>query len=628
MIKATVIGGGAILATLGAGMCTPTADPLATKDLGRSAKLAILVDKVMQRQAGWKTEEWMVKKTADAGFNVYSPRRGHQRLDEVKRVTEWCRKYGIYHIPWMRGTLRAPDGPEADGKRVVWASGNEQPLWSPNSEEFWEWTSKYIIEYAKISAQNRHLIGVFLDYENYAPGEEGHLYALSYDDVIMSKFAGVMDLNLPELPHKKRRSWLESQGLHKQFEEFQIAQWRARCRALRKAIDELNPTFHFCIYPAPGTPFIVEAVYPEWATKTAPLILADASVYGRSSRFLPHDKALEVNRRKLLERMQVPGKKGIPFVYAGGIDPLAEGADPEFSGKNAVMIADVTDGYWVFYEGPTYGQQSHDDYWKWFTWANKAIGQRKFAKQHEPRETPEDLKLEILDRSGGTSRLAAPATMGTRTRFPFSTLRRANTLLIAGKAGLRIELVVRNQPVSRHRGHLVWNLHSPKRTKLDSGTIPSGGTGTVAFTSDTDGIYLLGLSAGLGAYSVISSNVPVGFYAGKKLSFIRGVKRLYFQVPSRVGQFTLEARGYGSETVRVNVYDTDQQLAASGQTTHVRKKIGISVLVGDRPAGTWSLEITRADEGVLEDNSIKLGPEIPPVLSLVPEHVFRFYPPE
>ena len=124
------------------------AQGVSRQELGRTAKLTILVDKVMQPVEGWVTKEWMVKAAADAGFNVFSPRRGHERLDEVRQVTEWCQKYGIYHMPWMRGSLEAPKGPEADGKRVVWASGNEQPLWSPNSDEFWEWTARYIIEYA------------------------------------------------------------------------------------------------------------------------------------------------------------------------------------------------------------------------------------------------------------------------------------------------------------------------------------------------------------------------------------------------------------------------------------------------------------------------------------------------
>ena len=51
------------------------------------------------------------------------------------------------------------------------------------------------------------------------------------------------------------------------------------------------------------------------------------------------------NRRKLLGRMNAPKNAGIHFMYAGGIDPITQGADPEFCGKNAVAISDVTDGY-------------------------------------------------------------------------------------------------------------------------------------------------------------------------------------------------------------------------------------------------------------------------------------------
>ncbi|MEA1950339.1 MAG: hypothetical protein U9N87_03070, partial [Planctomycetota bacterium] len=260
------------------------AKKIARADLGRSVKLTVLVDKVMQPQAGWVTEEWMIREAAAAGFNVFSPRVGYDRLDEVRRVAGWCKKYGIYHMPWMRGTLNAPDGSKADGKRVVWAGGNEQPLWSPNSDEFWRWTNRYIVEYAKISRENEHLMGVFLDYENYAPRKQGDLYDLSYDDIIMGKFARSKRIELPRLDFDKRKSWLEERGLHEAFSEFQIDHWRQRCRELRKAVDRFDPTFQFCIYPAPGSPFMVKATYPEWSTEKAPIILADASVYGRPSR--------------------------------------------------------------------------------------------------------------------------------------------------------------------------------------------------------------------------------------------------------------------------------------------------------------------------------------------------------
>jgi hypothetical protein len=97
-------------------------------ELGRSVKLSILVDKVMRPEAGWHTEEWMVAEAAKAGFNVWSPRLGGEDRDEVLRVNQWCRRYGISHIPWMRGFLTAPEGETAAGRRLVWASGAEQPL--------------------------------------------------------------------------------------------------------------------------------------------------------------------------------------------------------------------------------------------------------------------------------------------------------------------------------------------------------------------------------------------------------------------------------------------------------------------------------------------------------------------
>jgi len=601
----------------------PASEKIAREDLGRSAKLTILVDKVMQPEAKWVTEEWMVKAAAEAGFNVFSPRAGYDRLDEVRQVTEWCTKYGIFHMPWMRGSLGAPAGEKADGKRVVWSGGGEQPLWSPNSDDFWEWTTRYITEYARISAQNDRLMGVFLDYENYAPGpREGNLYSLSYDDLIFEQFALSKGITLPELELAKRKTWLEEQGLDEEFAAFQVDHWRQRCRALREAVDAIEPTFQFCIYPAPGTPLMVEATYPEWATERAPLILADASTYGRPSRFLPEQEALRVNGEQLLERREVAVRAGIPFIYAGGIDPVVRGADPEFSGKNAVRISEVTDGYWIFYEGPTYTKQDHADYWKWFTWANKAIAAGNFEAQHEPRQTEEDWALALFDQRDKQRALIAPESTGKKIEYPTVRLRGENLILLAAKAGVPVRVTLKNQPVGQYKSLLVWDVRSPDLTKIASGTIPHNQAGAVSFTPTADGVYLLGASAGSCAYAVAGANVPVGLYAGERLHLIHAAKRLYFKVPEGVDQFKLPVEGSGGETVRVNVLDPEGTQVATGQTTLETTKITVDVPVGNQAGKTWSLEITRADTGVLEDNAIQLDAKLPPTLSLVPEQVF------
>ena len=83
--------------------------------------------------------------------------------------------------------------------------------------------------------------------------------------------------------------------------------------------------------------------------------------------------------------------------------------------------------------------------------------------------------------------------------------------------------------------------------KLVSGTIPHGKSDTVKFIPEKDGIYLLGLSSCPCAYSVISSNAPVGLYSGDGLSLIYSVDRLYFGVPDGVEQFTLTATELSQE---------------------------------------------------------------------------------
>ncbi len=49
----------------------------------------------------------------------------------------------------------------------------------------------------------------------------------------------------------------------------------------------------------------------------------------------------------------------------------------------------------------------------------------------------------------------------------------------------------------------------------------------------------------------------------------------------------------------------------------------MKIPVADASDAVWSLELARADTGVLEDSTIRLDPKLPPVLSLVPEEVFR-----
>ena len=580
--------------------------------------MRILVDKVMQPTRGWKTEEWMIKETAAAGFNVFSPRRGAEDLDEVRKVTGWCRTYGLYHQPWMRGVEGVPaDATLSVGKRLVWANGSEQALWSPNSEELWQWLAGQILPYAEISAQDDTLMGVFLDYENYWPGGAGNLYELSYDDVIMGKFAASKGLTLPTLAFDKRKAWLDEQELHAEFRTFQIAHWRQKCRELRQAVDKINPRFVFNIYPAPGTMFMLEACYPEWATKTAPLLLADPWTYGRSGRFASHEAALK-NNQAIIERGKATAQAtGINYVYLGGIDPVVTGADPEFCGKNALLLTGLTDGYWIFYEGPVYAKD-HPAYFTWFTWANRKIEAKDFAAAWQPRETEDPWGFPKIKVSG------QPLPRTAKRDFPALSLRGSNALLAAGHKAVPVQVTVQVARVGRNEDPLRWTVKSTEWADLARGEIPVATTGSIAFTPPADALYVLLLEAGGNAVSVKEANTALAIYADPSARFIYAVPKLYFRVPAGVPQIALVAQGGGGvERVKLTVFDPAGAVAAAQEASERENRFSLPVPVGAGAGQVWALSLDKASTGVLEDSSLSLDAALPKVLSYFPDEVFE-----
>jgi hypothetical protein len=598
--------------------CACAAERPALQDLGRAVKMRILVDKVMQPTRAWKTEEWMVKEAAEAGFNVFSPRLGYDNMEAVRQVTAWCRKYGIYHQPWMRGVQGVPADPALSaGKRMVWANGAEQAIWSPNSDELWAWMASHIVPYAELSAQDDTLMAVFLDYENYWPGGMGNLYELSYDDVIMGKFAAAQQLELPQLELKDRQPWLEQQGLHDEFRAFQIAHWRQKCRELRQAVDPHNPKFMFNIYPAPGTMFMLEACYPEWATKDAPLILADPWTYGRPGRYTGHDLALKENQKILQRGLEQARATGINQIYIGGIDPVVTGADPEFCGKNALMLSGISDGYWIFYEGPKY-ETTHPDYFKWFAWANRKMETGDFAAAWQPRETEDPWGFPKITVSGPL------LSRTTKREYPLVKMRGTDALLVSAHKECPIVINMQTFRIGRNETPLVWTVKTPGWEDLAKGEIGVATTGAINFQTPADGLYILLLEAAGNAFAVLDSTAPLALFAEPNARLIYGAEKLYFAVPAGVKTFRLTTRGGGGvETVRVRVHNPQGAEAAVGQATLQQNQVQIPVTVGADDGKVWSLTIEKAEAGVLEDNSLSLDAQLPQTLSYFADEVFE-----
>ena len=347
-------------------------------------KLRVLVDKVLTRGTKTMTDE-QAGEIANAGFNVVSPRYAATDEQSVRAIAEIAQRHGLGYMPWIRGTLSASQEP-----KLVWANGVVQDICSPNSEELWQSFTARILTFARISAEYPALRGVFLDYEIYAPNKQGTAYGLSYDLRILQEFAQATKTDIPELAPDCRMPWLIENDHHDDFARFQIDSWRQRCRRLRRAIDQLNPQFQFCIYPG-GSTFIEQGLLPELASRDAPAIIADPSTYSRPSALLNHHDALETNRNYIRRLDETTRQSVLPLLCMGGIDPILSGADPEFCGKNASMLAQAGDGYWIFYELRKSQRPNHPAYWEWFSKANHEIAEGEFTLWQQPRLTPDSV---------------------------------------------------------------------------------------------------------------------------------------------------------------------------------------------------------------------------------------------
>lgn len=291
------------------------------------------------------------------------------------------------------------------------------------------------------------------------------------------------------------------------------------------------------------------------------------------------------------------------------------------------MISEISQGYWVFYDEVDYDSGEHKEYMKWFKWANEKIDSRDFKAQYDPRKTGQN--EEMFDQVKSLSKVKPPKFTGKTINYPKVKLRGENLLIIAAKARKTVKISLQHHPVGKHKTPVAWELRSADKTYIDSGFVDYDKSGIVKFTPRKDGVYILGVSAAGGAYSFKSSNAPLGLYAVERLWVFGEAESLYFKVPPKIKDFEIEIESGGSmETVRVDVFDPQEKLIATGQTKageRKRKPKIINLSDYDETNLSWKLAVKEADEGALDDSYIKLDNVLPAILSLNPEEAFESY---
>ena len=559
----------------------------------------ILVDKVLMKGNGWSMTPGHVQEIRDAGFNVVVPRIGADENDRVTRVARMAMDAGMFYMPWIRGTRVESGDPK---QRATDHMGRCNDLASPNSDVLWDYWRDRILFYAELSRDVPSVMGVFLDFENYDKLKigGGMCYTLSYDEPILLAFCEKEGLDLPAPLPPNRAEWLEKQGVADAFKEFQVGEWRRRARELRSAIDECNPHFQFVVYPASQSLFIREAIWGEWHTKKAPLIMAEVETYWR------HEFELGAAMNKLKEimlRARTALDEVDPTIrYMAGLDPVVRGANPEFEGKSAVLGAEFGNGYWVFYEGPKY-DGDHPEHFRWFKRANDAIAKRDFSLWRQPAETPNPM-VEAIAKE-------ARAVAGAKLK-PFLTAplpEGALEAVFTHRPGAKYQVLLKK---GEHlRGSLIAMRHAhitngsvavvvtPSGGVLGSISAPCGTAAAIDMVAPEDGVYGIAVTSGRAKGRLKLSNRYVCI-AGPRISLVDAQPTAFVLPKGSSGTIDLSVRTYApGEHVQVTFRSPDGAVVFDGNT----RNMGTVTVSGDisKPRRAWKLDLIKAVEDIYVD---------------------------
>ena len=563
----------------------------------------ILVDKVLMLANKWVMEPEHVAEIKAAGFNVVVPRVGGDDNARVERVARMAMDQEMFYMPWIRGTHVERGDPKL---RVTSATGQYGALASPNADALWDYWRDRILFYARLSRDVPSVLGVFLDFENYDTARigGGMCYTLSYDEPVLRDFAASQGLTLPDPLPANRASWLEEQGRSQAFHDFQVDRWRTRARELRKAVDELNPRFQFIVYPASQSLFIREVVWREWHTEQAPLVMAEVETYWRREYEL--DAALDRLRVVMEDTRAMLDAVDPSIRYMAGLDPIVRGANPEFQGKSAVLGAEMTHGYWVFYEGPEY-EGDHRDYFAWYRRANDLIARRDFSLWREPAETPNPLDEEIARQA----RRVAGANLVPHSTEPLPpealdrafTHRPGASYQVLLKRGERIQ----GELIALRHAHLadgsVAVIVAPSGEIVGSVRAASGQRSAIDLVAPEDGVYGIAVTCGRAKGQLKLANRYVCL-AGPVLTLVGNQPPAFVAPLPGATQIGLRVQGqYPREHLQVTFKAPDGTVAFSGNTSEAKDSVTINLLGETGTDGApWSLEATQ----VVEDFTVDL----------------------
>ena len=511
----------------------------------------------------------------------------------------------------------------SDGRREAYACPLDDRLWHDH-------LTPAMVERVSLSAAaaTGAVAGLWIDFELYSTTTGQRYYTNAcYCSECLDGFCAARQLEAPALEPNQRLQWLRERGLADAYQAYLQERIETLARELRNRIHSINPQFLLGFYPTPHNWSLV-GVARGFSTEHVPILLWATDTYaGGGQDRIPDNWQAHYAQQRINAR------------YIAGM--LLRCYSARNLAANLYFASLKCDGYWLFttytlnrpedqHTGDYYlAAGTPDDYWAAIKRGNDEIAKRTQVGAGYTTEldfAPEPVLYKPLHQPESRrrlSRLVAPPVTHRPASLPIVLLRGTNVLVVAAEIGKPVEVTLGYRPVREGREAISWRVTDLKANHIAEGAGEKGSEATVRIPSASAELLFVIASAGGSCWYPARTTVPLGLFAGARLHTMYGAERLYFSTPNDVNEVTIAAKGASlRETVRVDVLAPDGAERATAQSDGSRQDATVKLTVDTPGKQPWSLRISKAEEGILEDSTLTLPPPLPPVVSLIPEHVF------
>lgn len=206
--------------------------------------------------------------------------------------------------------------------------------------------------------------------------------------------------------------------------------------------------------------------------------------------------------------------------------------------------------------------------------------------------------------------------------------RHVNYVAFEAKPSQTVEIRLQCIQAGKYQDVLKYRVLNPKSEPALAGEIEIGGSKSVAYTAQDDGLHVLELDSGWNTAGA-SLSVPYAIVSHEAalLRTMGVLDRLWFYVPTHVERFTVFLQaGVRGEGLAYRICDPEGRAVSEGAGDYDKCE-KITLLVPQGADGkAWSLSILPPDKpGMgLDDTEVYLGGELAPYLAPKPEWAVHF----